>query len=137
MPSSFAQKNVVSSKRSVPQYTISQKSPIPNIASFSRHFQARDSPGPVYNPVEATDRLRFKNLQFSQGQSDRFYEEAQIRRIKALPPSYQEKILSHVHPYKKVSIGYGKKKFLKTDKEDETTPGPGIYNNNELSSFVY
>ena len=137
MPSSFAQKNVMSSKRSVPQYTISQKSPIPNLASFSRHFQARDSPGPVYNPADASDRIRFKNLQFSQGKSDRFYEEAQIRRIKALPPSYQEKILSQVHPYRKVAIGNGKRNVPKTEKQDETTPGPGIYNNNELSSFVY
>ena len=27
--------------------------------------------------------------------------------------------------------------MFKTDKVDETTPGPGIYNNHEISSFAY
>lgn len=34
-------------------------------------------------------------------------------------------------------MGYGDKVTFKTEKKDETTPGPGIYNNNETTSFLY
>ena len=38
--------------------------------------------------------------------------------------------------YKQISLGYGSKQQLKTEKKDQTSPGP-IYNNNELSSMSF
>jgi hypothetical protein len=49
---------------------------------------ARDSPGPVYNPVDIDNKLRFKGVKFSVGKEQRFFEESHIKRIRALPPTY-------------------------------------------------
>ncbi len=50
----------------------------------------RVSPGPKYN----VEDVKFKQLNYSVGKSERFFQENHITRIKALPPSYQENILS-------------------------------------------
>jgi hypothetical protein len=120
----------MSNARSVPKYTIKVKTEIPNVAGFSKHFQAKDSPGPVYNPVEIDNKVRFKHFKYSVGKSPRFFEESHIKRLKALPPSYQEEILTQAHKYQKVSIGYGKKQGIKVSIEN--TPGPGLYENHQI-----
>lgn len=85
IPSQFG-KISLSSKKSQPIYSIQLRNEIPNIVEYQKHYQGRESPGPKY---QFDDTVRFKKLNYSVGKSDRFFQESQIKKIKALPPSYQ------------------------------------------------
>lgn len=80
-------------------------------------------------------RAKYKYPDYSIGKGSRFFEQSQITELKSnLPIYYGGNLLK----YKKKSLndimGAGKKWTLKTDKSDETTPGPAYeYLNGTIS----
>lgn len=81
----------------------------------------------------------FKDVRYSIGKQDRFYQSPSAVRAKSLVPSsyMNQESFSNFNDkvsYKKVSIGYGKKRFLKTGKHEQETPGPA-YNTHLIKAI--
>jgi hypothetical protein len=71
----------------------------------------------------------------SVGKSERFFEESHIKKLKALPIMYQEKLDKETKSYHKISFGYGKK-TEGFEKRASPSPGP-VYNHHVVNSMSY
>ncbi|TNV81342.1 hypothetical protein FGO68_gene13908 [Halteria grandinella] len=133
LPSSFGSKVVQGNLKNGPSPTLKARLPIPKTRDFADMFKGSISPGHVYDLQP--DNHIFKKIKVSVGKSERFFEESHIKRIKALPVMYQEKLDKDIKNYQKVSMGYGQKGGG-FEKKNNYTPGP-IYNYHEVASIAY
>ncbi|CDW87071.1 UNKNOWN [Stylonychia lemnae] len=122
--------------RNGPCYSLKKKTNTSWFPEMKVDFQGKDSPGfNHYSP--SRDNQNFKNVQFSVGKQDRFFEQTHIKVLKSnLPIQYQPISQEQSDKYNKISIGFGQKMHYKISKEDETTPGP-IYNTHEIASISH
>eukprot|EP00347_Sterkiella_histriomuscorum_P004703 403359433 len=135
LPSLTHGKMVSSNKKNSPMFSFQSKTKLPYFPQCYTEFMGRDAPSSILYTPEPSKNKKQEPM-FSIGKSPRFHVPDSVASLnKQLPVSYDTNLIKdEKSPYKKISLGYGQKMTYKTDKSDETNPGP-IYQNEYYKSF--
>jgi hypothetical protein len=131
----FVENKPLSSMRNSPRVSIGL--PIeknkPYFKEVFKDFMGRSSPAASkYSPRD--ELTHPKDPSFSLSKFKRFYKPSSVVDLHAqIPTQYSKDPLLKVPTYD--LMGLGKRFTYKMNKEDETTPGPGMYDNTDTTSI--